>query len=282
MAILVVGNAVVDRIYRVPRLPVAGETLLAVEASRQFGGKGLNQAVVAARAGAAVTLLAAVGDDADGAAIAAHLAGEPLLAELVRLPGSSDESVVLVAEGGENVIVSTAARARALPPASIERVLGATRAGDLLLVQGNLAEATTLDLLRAAGRRGLRRIANAAPLAYPWDALQAEVDLLVVNGVEAAQLGTLRSACVVVTAGAEGATLIEAGRRTRIEAPAVVAADTAGAGDVLCGVLVALLDRGLAAEDALARAVRAASLKVGRSGTSAGLPTGRELAELLA
>ena len=282
MAILVVGNAVVDRIYRVPRLPAPGETLLAGDASRQFGGKGLNQAVTAARAGAAVRLLAAVGEDAEGEAIAAHLAVEPLNADLVRLPGPSDESVILVADDGENLIVSTVARAGALPAAAVERALDAMSAGDLLLVQGNLTRETTRDLLRGAGRRGLRRMANAAPVAYPWDELQAEVDLLVVNGIEAAQVGALRSACVVITAGAEGAHLIEAGRRTRIEAPPVAAADTAGAGDVLCGVLAALLDRGLPVVEALGRAVRAASLKVARAGTSAGLPTARELRELLA
>ncbi|MFO1070141.1 MAG: PfkB family carbohydrate kinase [Geminicoccaceae bacterium] len=282
MTILVVGNAVVDRIYRTNRLPAPGETLLAATAERQFGGKGLNQAVAAARAGAEVRLLAAIGDDADGDAIAAYAAAEPLAAELVRLPGRSDESVILVGRDGENLIVSTAARSQALPQAAVTGALESAASGDLLLVQGNLAEATTRDLLREAGRRGLRRMANAAPLAFAWDELQAEVDLLVVNSVEAGQLGSLTAAAVVVTAGAEGATLIEAGRRIRIEAPRVDAADTTAAGDVLCGVLAAMVDRGMPLPDAVAVAVRAASLKVGRKGTSAGLPSARELRELLA
>jgi ribokinase len=282
VTVLVVGNAVVDRIYRTSRLPAPGETLLAATAERQFGGKGLNQAVAAARAGADVRLLTAIGDDADGDAIAAYVASEALHAELVRLPGRSDESVVLVGEDGENLIVSTAARAQALPQAAITQTLESAATGDLLLVQGNLTAATTRDLLREAGRRGLRRIANAAPLAFAWDELQAEVDLLVVNSVEAGQLGGLTAAAVVITAGGDGAVLVKAGRRIRIEAPRVEAADTTAAGDVLCGVLAAMVDRGMPLPDAVAVAVRAASLKVGRKGTSAGLPSARELRELLA
>jgi ribokinase len=282
VSILVVGNAVVDRIYRVARLPAPGETLLAGTAERQFGGKGVNQAVAAARIGADVRLLAALGDDADGDAIDAYLANEPLAAELVRLPGRSDESLILVAEGGENVIVSTAACAQALPAAAIERSLAALTAADLLLVQGNLADSTTRDLLHEAGRRGLRRMANASPLADAWSDLLPEVDLLVVNAVEAGQLDTSRVAAVVITAGAAGATLVKSGRTVRIEAPRVEASDTTGAGDVLCGVLAAMHDRGMPLQDALAVAVRAASLKVARRGTSAGLPTAGELRELVA
>lgn len=282
MTVLVVGNAVVDRIYKVARLPAPGETLLAGTADRQFGGKGLNQAIAAARSGADVRLLAAVGNDPDGDAIAAYVANEPLDAELVRLPGGSDESLILVTEDGENVIVSTAACAQALPSVLARRSIASLVPGDLLLVQGNLAEATTRDVLREAGRRGLRRIANPSPLAHDWDELLAEVDLVVTNAVEAGQLDTSRAGAVVITAGASGATLLEAGSTVRIEAPVVAASDTTGAGDVLCGVLAAMHDRGMPLAEALTVAVRAASLKVSRAGTSAGLPTARELREIVA
>jgi len=160
--------------------------------------------------------------------------------------------------------------------------LATLKAGDLLLVQGNLAEETTRDLLREAGRRGLRRMANASPLTGAWGDLLPEVDLLVVNAVEARQLDTSRAGAVVVTAGALGASLIEAGRIVQIEAPRVAANDTTGAGDVLCGVLAAMHERGMPLPEALGVAVRAASLKVGRRGTSAGLPTAQELRELVA
>ena len=282
MTILVVGNAVVDRIYRVARLPTPGETLLGGTAERQFGGKGLNQAIAAARIGADVRLLAALGDDAEGDAIHAYVTAEPLAAELVRLPGRSDESLILVAEDGENMIVSTAARAQTLPAAAIERSLAALSAGDLLLVQGNLAQATTENLLREAGRRGLRRMVNASPPSHAWGDLLPNVDILVVNAVEAEQLDTSRAGAVVVTSGAAGATLVKAGSVVRIKAPRVKARDTTGAGDVLCGVLAAMHDRGMPLLEALSVAVRAASLKVGRPGTSAGLPTASELRELVA
>ena len=91
MSVLVVGNAVIDRFYMLDRLPAPGETLLAAAARRQYGGKGLNQAAVAARAGARVRLVAPVGDDPEADGIATYLKQEPLDAQLVYCAGRTDE-----------------------------------------------------------------------------------------------------------------------------------------------------------------------------------------------
>ena len=281
MSVLVVGNAAIDRVFAVERLPTPGETVLARTAARRFGGKGLMQAVTAARAGAQVRFCAAVGDDADADEIARYLESEPLDATLLRHNGATDESVIMVARDSENTIVSTAARAQSLPTPIVDEALDSAVPGGVLLLQGNLAAATTRHALRRAGARRLIRIANAAPVAFDWRDLQAQVDILVVNAVEARLLEPFALAAVIVTAGAGGATLTQDGRRHHVAAPAVAAIDTTGAGDVLCGVLAAALDRGMPLLEALERAVLAAALKVTRTGTSSGLPTAAELQEIL-
>ena len=278
---LVIGNAALDRVFSVQELQRPGETLLARSSERRLGGKGVNQAVAAARAGAAVRFVAGVGSDPEGDAIARYLEAEGVESVLVRGPGATDESVVMVASDGENAIVSTAYQAHSLPLRTVDKGLDAIAPGGILLLQGNLSPSTTRHALERGRACHLVRIANAAPVAFAWDELQSEVDVLIVNSVEAGLVGPLRSGAVIVTEGASGATLIQASQRLQVPAPVVAAVDTTGAGDVLCGVFAAALDRGLPMLSALERAVRAAALKVTRAGTSTGLPTAAELREIL-
>ena len=114
--LLVLGNAAIDLSYPVSSLPIPGETLLAGAKQVEIGGKGLNQAVVAARAGAATRLVAAVGDDWAGAMIRDRLAAEKLdPVDLHIADAPTDESIIMVTPDGENAIVSTAAAAARLP-----------------------------------------------------------------------------------------------------------------------------------------------------------------------
>lgn len=281
MTVLVVGNATVDRTHRVPHLPRAGETLLAIATRTEPGGKGLNQAVTAARAGAAVRFVAGIGDDPDAALIRAFLEAEGLASGLVSGPGESDRSTILVDLAGENLIVSTAGQALALPAAVARAALGGLRAGDALLVQGNLDRTLTLELVRAARAAGIRTLANAAPLAWDWAPLLPLLDLLVVNEVEARALDPRAVPVVVRTLGERGAELTAEGRSRLVPAPRVAPVDTTGAGDVVCGMLAAGLDLGLDHETALRAAVTAAALKVQRPGTASGLPSAAALRGLL-
>ena len=281
MSVLVVGNAAIDRSFALERLPEPGETLLAHSSRCRLGGKGLNQAVSAARAGASVRLVAGVGGDSAADEIARYLASESVDAVLVGGNGVTDELVIMVAPNGENTVVSTAGQAQSVTPQTIDEVLQAARPGGILLLQGNLAASTTRHALEGGGARRLQRIANAAPVAFPWAALQTHVDLLIVNAVEAPLVGPFAAAKIIVTEGPAGATLIQGGQRWHVPAPRVTAVDTTGAGDVLCGVLVAALDRQMPILEALEGAVRAAALKVTREGTSSGLPTANELREIL-
>jgi len=294
LTIVVIGNATVDLAYAVPRLPAPGETVLAQTKRVDAGGKGLNQAIVAKRAGADVVYGAPLGRDAQAAVILERLEQEGLAsAQLQRVAVPSDESLIVVAPSGENAIVSTAAAAQALDEAAATAVLDRLGPGDLLLMQGNLTRAITAFCLARARAAGARTMLNPAPIAFDYRELWRAVDIAVVNEVESAVLTgerdprtaaeALRRAgagTMVTTLGAEGARLMDGDGERRVPAPEVEAVDTTGAGDVFCGVLAAALDARLGWEAALHWAVRAASLKVTRRGTASAFPSREELLRL--
>lgn len=294
MIVHVVGNATVDITYRVRRLPRPGETLLAFERSVDAGGKGLNQAIAAARAGARVRLIAAIGTDAASTVLRERLAGEAnLRAELLEAPHFTDESLIMVADDGENAIVSTQGCAAWLDGERAVAALGTVTAADTLLLQGNLSFAATEACLAQGRERGLRTVLNPAPLHFDVAPLLQLVDLVVVNQVEATTIAGIadpavaaaairaRSDTVVLlTLGAGGCRLFRDGEGQPFSAPAVRAVDTAGAGDVFTGVVAAGLAGGASLEAATALAVRTAALAVTRPGTSSSFPTSNEIRAL--
>jgi ribokinase len=276
--LLVIGNAAVDRCYRVDRLPREGESVLAAAATVEPGGKGLNQAVMAVRTGAEVTLLAMLGSDAAGAMLRRHLGAEGLDGPwLLEHPGPSDESIVLVGPSGDNLIVTTHAAAASLPPTAARAAIANLAPGDGLLMQGNLDERMTIDCLAAARASGARTLFNPSPIRPGTATALADVDILIANATEAAALAGNVVPVNITTLGAAGARLATAAGSRLVPAPAVTAVDTTGAGDVLAGVLAGRLILGDALDTALGIAVRAASAKVGRAGTAAALPTAAEL-----
>lgn len=296
MSVHVVGNVCIDTSFRLPRFPQPGETLNADGAVDGLGGKGANQAVAAARTGADVMLWAAIGRDETAQHIRAALAAEGLdTSGLARLPGGSDRSMILVDASGENMIVSAVPCAAAFDPRADTAIETRIRAGDIVLLQGNLTPAATRDCLAFAKAQGATTLVNASPLPDGGGMDLADIDILVVNAVEAAALTRCsapeaaakallaRGPCaVLLTLGAAGALLAEAGSAHAIAAPAVTALDTSGAGDVFCGVLAGLVALGHGLEAAARIAVRAAALAVTRPGTLAACPSAAEIAGLLA
>jgi ribokinase len=295
LTVLVVGNAVVDVAYQVERLPRSGETVLARKRTVDVGGKGLNQATIAHRAGAEVRFCAGLGRDPAARVIRASLEAEGLSTEwLVSVPCASDESFVYVARSGENCIVSTDEAARHLAPADTEGVLVDVVPGDVLLLQGNLSREVTYMCLKRAHAAEATTILNPAPIAFDYADLWPLVNVVILNQIEAQTLvgqvetdaatAVLRSrgaGKVVLTLGPEGALVHEElGPPQHVPAPAVIAVDTTGAGDVLAGVVAAGIDRGLPLMPAVRWAVAAASHKVTRHGTCSGFPTSDELAAL--
>ena len=285
------GNAGVDLSLTLTHLVRPGETAVASGGVRAPGGKGLNQAVAAARAGARVTFGAPVGDDAEGAFVAACLAAGPLAElRLMRKPGPTAISIVMVAADGENSIVSLCTCADLLDEDEAARFADGMRPADWLLLQGNLTGPATLAAMQAA--RG-RVMLNAAPLRWPVTPMLPFCSVAVVNrgeaesitglgDPEAAALELRRQGCAaaVVTLGAKGCVWADAEETGSLPAVPVDPLDTTGAGDTFCGVLVARLASGLRLGDAIDAAQKAAALSVTRSGAYMALPTEAELSSL--
>jgi ribokinase len=291
--VCVVGNAALDLTFRVRHLPRAGETALALDTTHDFGGKGANQAVMARRAGAEVMLFAALGSDADGERILAQLLHEGIdTRHVARLPCATDISIVTVDRRGENTIVTRNDAAAGYAPAPAA-LLDATRMGDWIALQGNLDEAVTAAILREAHANQRRTLFNPGPVRFDCRALLDDVDILVVNRVEAAVLSQhndpaqaarlLRASGareVIVTLGAEGVLWSNSEEPVLIPAMPAETIDTVGAGDAFCGALLAALARGVDMTDALRQAQAAAAFAVARNGTQAAFPSREQLLAL--
>jgi ribokinase len=274
--VVVIGNAGLDLRLAVPRLPLPGETLIGAEAARAPGGKGLNQAVVAARCGVPVRFCAPLGNDAPQAdEVERRLAAERFeQLVLPRLPHPTDFSLLMVLPGGENSIVSTSACSLALGYGDAEPALRNIGPGDVVLLQGNLALDVTDAILTAARRAGATTVFNPAPFWRGAETLVAQCSLVIANRVEAKALGrALDGVASIVTLGADGC--LFQGRTFAAET--VAATDTTGCGDAFCGVMAAALARGIAMERAIGVAQKAAALTATRPGAFEALPAREEL-----
>jgi ribokinase len=279
--VLVVGSLHYDIMVEADHLPRRDETAIGRRWYPKFGGKGGNQAVAVARAGARCRMFGAVGADDFGAFLRNALrAGGVDDAFVATLPGvGSGMSVALLDAAGDYAatIVSGAnlqADAAALQDPALWKDVG------LLILQNEVAEGLNLAAADAARTRGIRTLLNAAPARELSDALVPLVDILVVNAVEAEMMGagsvsSLTSAAaaarrlsdrfgtVIVTAGSKGLAAVTAQAEV-VELPAekVQAVSSHGAGDAFIGALGAALVRGAPLREALQQASHAAALHV--------------------
>jgi ribokinase len=227
--------------YDVDALPHPGETVLAAATRSTPGGKGANQAVAAARAGAQVQFVGAVGDDAAAGVLREHLTANGVGTEgLITLPGPSGTAVVIVDAVGENlIVVAPGANGRlALGDAALREQLAD---GDVLLLQLEIPVTAATEAARQAHSAGATVIVNASPSGADPDQLAglAELtDVVVVNEAEAAHW-VWPVAHRVITRGARGAAYTGNGQQLSVTPPAVDPVDTSGAGDVFAGVLAA-------------------------------------------
>ena len=294
--VVVFGSINLDLVAQVARMPVPGETVRGQAFATAPGGKGANQALAAARAGASVKMFGAVGRDAFGAAALANLEASGVdLAGVIAVDAATGVAVIHVDAHGENAITVVAgandeAHAGQVPD-------NALRPDAILVMQ---LEVPLAEVMALAGRaRGTRIVLNAAPaLALPIELLQM-IDVLVVNENEAdvtaaalrlpaepeqfaVEASEQHGCAVVVSLGSRGAIAAREGELILIDAPATDVVDTTGAGDALVGAFAAALDRGATLRQALADGVAAGSLACTRRGAQAALPMRAEIAALAA
>ncbi|MBU9819137.1 MULTISPECIES: ribokinase [Rahnella] len=281
--ILVTGSLHYDIVIHAHHRPEKGETVMGSGCSYKFGGKGGNQAVSAAKAGAQVSFAGAVGADTQGDFLRSVLEENGVNTDFVAVSADvpSGMSVALMdAEGDYGAVVVSNANNR----------VDATQFGhdavwqqvEMLLLQNEVPEAVNLAAAEAAKQRGIRVCLNAAPARAMCSAMQSAVGLLVVNGVEARDLSgiavnTLSDAraaaewlgghypAVVVTAGEHGVAWCETGERSQsMPAEKVELISTHGAGDCFMGMLCTSLLQGKTLADSVAKANRAAAEHVSR------------------
>ena len=288
MTIFNLGSINIDHVYRVAHLPGPGETVSDLGYAQGLGGKGVNQSLAAAAAGARVHHIGAVG--ADGGWIVERLAAAGVdVADLATVAAATGHAVVCVDAGGENQIVIHGGANRALTVAQIDRALARARPGDWFLAQ-NETNLIAEGFARAQAL-GLKTAYAAAPFEAATAAgLIGSVDLLAVNEVEAGQLAahlgtavdTLPVPELLVTLGARGARYRARETVCEVAAFPVTPVDTTGAGDTFLGSFLAARDGGAEPEAALRQAAAAAALQVTRPGAADAIAAADEVAAFLA
>jgi len=278
MRVCVVGSINNDLTFAVERLPPAGATVLASSLVYAPGGKGANQAIAAARAGAPVQFVGAVGDDSAAAALLANLRANGVGTEAVStVPGPSGTAVVVVDAAAENVIVvAPGANSHLKLDSAAARQL--VTESDVVLMQLEIPLPTVLDAARLARQSGATVMLNASPVpavVAPLAEIAQLVDVVVVNEDEAAHW-QWRVPHLVITRGSRGASYNGTERSFEVPTPSVDTVDTTGAGDVFAGVLAASWDDG--PDRAMRRACIAAALATLVPGAGNCAPTETDIA----
>jgi ribokinase len=315
VSVVVVGSANLDLVYRVERIPGPGETVLAIGYESNPGGKGNNQVIAVARAGAPVAFVAALGRDSAADEIVASLDASGVTQLVRRVDAPTGTALITVDQTAENtIVVSSGANAMLRDLDADERA--AIEQADLLLLQLETPLETVIEAAAVAREAGTTVVLNAAPIqSLPTDLLES-LDLLIVNEHEAAHLArgvhpgieipeilhtadaahiadvlTGLGVAVIVTLGAEGALVAVPGEpAAHVPGIRVKAVDTTGAGDTFCGALLAALDarlheggdrRSRPELDALVRAAEfataAAALSVQHVGAVPSIPSLTEI-----
>jgi ribokinase len=289
-AILVLGSATGDLIVRQPRLPNVGETLFGRAFSTVAGGKGLNQAVAAARAGGDVAFLGAVGDDEHGRRARGVLGDAGVdIDGLIDVDEPTGTAHIAVLDGGDNAIVIVPAANLAVTSidADARRRIESAR---FLVAQFERPIPLIAEAFAIARAAGVRTVLTPAPVVAVGADLLALVDILVPNATEARELAGVddefaaaealsrQVGMVIMTRGEDGAVVARDGAIvTTVSAHPVQPVDTTGAGDTFVGVLVAWLADGAELDAALAAATAAAAICVTRPGASPSIPARDEI-----
>ena len=295
--IVVVGSANMDIYSWTDHLPQPGETVRGDRFWMGMGGKGANQAVGARLLGAHVTMVGRVGDDLFGRQMRETLSAHGVACDCLRADGDADSGValVLVDRQAENVIVVTAGANMRISPADVDAAADRIRAADVLLLQLEIpldAIERAVDIALAGKTMCILNPAPARPLP---DRILHTVHLLTPNQNEARVLtgvsaDTLEGAAaagralldkgvqtVIVTLGAQGALLVQAGTVQHLEGVAVNAFDTSGAGDAFMGGLAVGLAEGQTLEDAARFANLVGALSTTKPGAMPSMPRREEV-----
>ena len=290
MKILSFGSLNLDKVYSVSHFIRPAETMAAMELNEFCGGKGLNQSIALARAGAEVWHAGCVG--ADGTVLLNALKGSGVDTSLVRrLSCPTGHAIIQVNTEGQNCILLYGGANQQITPAQIDETLALFAPGDMLVLQNEISSLSYL--IEAAGKKGMVIVLNPSPMAPELLQMPLEyVSYFLLNEVEAKDLcgaevpeeeypekllARYPNSRVVLTLGSRGCIYQDAS--TRIVQPAcrVQAVDTTAAGDTFTGYFVARIAAGAPVEQALEEATKAAAISVSRRGAAPSIPLREEV-----
>lgn len=301
----IVGASNIDLISYAPRLPKLGETVPGTRFQTGFGGKGANQAVMAAKLGADVTIVTKVGDDLFGRDVRQNFAGLGMNTDYVSVAVESFTGVAPIwvdEPSGNNAIIVALGANDLLSPADVAQARPALESAQVVVCQWEIQTETVLAALRIAHAAGVTTVFNPAPVRgeLPPDIYGVtdifcpnESETEVLTGMPVGSIDQATAAArvlldrglrtVILTLGERGSLLVTAHTATHVPVPPVRAVDTTGAGDAFVGSLAYFLAAGKELTDAMARANRIAAISVQGTGTQSSFPSASDLpADLLA
>jgi len=291
--ITVFGSNMLDLIGRLERFPAPGETVPGSTFTTSPGGKGANQALAARRAGSRVRMVGAAGQGAMGDdALVLLKAGGVELRDVRRIAAAQGVAMIFVNPEGENEIGILPGANGDVTPDDADIALSGLGETDVLILQQEIPQESTMRALALAQLQGVTSILNTAPFLPTTPAVAGTASIVVANETEFALLSDSepdeldaamlhwaqsRRQTMIVTLGAEGAQAAVGDRLIRVPALPVTPIDTVGAGDTFVGYLAAGLDSGLELEAAMKRAAIAASIACTRQGAQPAIPMAAEV-----
>jgi ribokinase len=301
MTVYVVGSVNIDLIAYADKFPESGETLIGNGFERHLGGKGANQSVAAALAGARTNLIGAVGHDDLGTTLREALRGFGVGVQDIATARSPTGVACITVSGGDNRIIVVPGANAHLDPAQLTAVPLAP--GDVCLMQLEIPIAAVKAALERARACRATTLLNPAPALPVARSLLPLADIVVVNETECAVfagrafalteikgaisglatgMGLSREQILIVTLGSSGVVALMGEEVLLLPGHAVDAVDTTGAGDCFCGYLAAGIDLGLALRETLAVANAAAALSVQNKGAAESFPDRAQVGRFLA
>ena len=276
--VVVVGSANLDLVARTTRLPKPGETVSGSHFFEACGGKGVNQAIAAARAGARTAFIGALGRDHAGETLLAALVKDGVdVSAVQRVTAPTGRALIGVSDDGENSIIVVPGANHAISIDDIEKHKTLISSAKVLLCQLEVPLSVVQHAFELAGS-STTRILNPAPAQALSNSLLGVVDIITPNEHEVELLGgaskllSLGVKTVIVTQGENGAIVVDASGERQVDPLKVTPVDTTGAGDAFCGMLAARLATGESMTAALRAAVISGALATQTEGAVPSLP----------
>lgn len=297
--VVVVGSTMIDMVAYVKKVPNAGETVIGDSFALGFGGKGANQAVMARRLGATVSMVNTLGDDVFGDTTLTNFQEQGIDTTFVaRSPGASGVAPIWVEPDGTNRIICVPGANNAMTPEQAKSALETLKGYQIVIGQLEIPQDVTIEAFRTARAHGAITILNPAPFAPISDELIEVSDWIIPNESEFAgmhpknlqptsdeiilELAATLKTRFAVTLGEKGAAFTTRdGTVHRVSAPVVTAKDSTGAGDAFVGAFSVGLALGLDEAQAIALGCACASDSVTRLGTQSSYPTPMQAQEIL-